>query len=188
MRGSAAGHWWFGGGGCCSGCWKFRIKARAVLKYFQIIFFSKFRNNLNECSQCSSLCWHHHSNLHRPICNCQYSDYHHSSYHPTIQMVYILCTHNPTRVIKKYVVYMKIKLKKVSYCAVSIPSLGIIEATSSTIPVAIGIVVFIITPHIIGPARGSTAICRWGCSGWWCSCCWRWGGCWTGWSSSTLYN
>jgi hypothetical protein len=55
------------------------------------------------------------------------------------------------KVSKINVVYVKIKRKKVPYSAVIIPSLGFIVATSSTVKVAIGIVVFIITPFIIGP-------------------------------------
>merc|ERR1719330_647363 len=70
-------------------------------------------------------------------------------------------------------------------CAVIIPSLGFIVATSSTIIVAISIVVFIITPFIIGPLWGSTTILRWGCSAWWCSGGWWWGGRWSWWRGSS---
>ena len=61
-------------------------------------------------------------------------------------------------IIKNNVVYIKIKGKENTYFAVIIPSLGFIEATSSTIIVAISIVVFIITPHIIGPLWGTTTL------------------------------
>jgi hypothetical protein len=94
------------------------------------------------------------------------------------------------KVSKINMVYIKIKSKKNTYFAVTIPSVVFIKATSSTVKVAIGIIVFIITPHIIGPLWGSTTILRWGCSAWWCSGGWWWGGCWSWWrgSSSTLNN
>ena len=65
----------------------------------------------------------------------------------------------------------------------------VVETASSTIIIAISIVVFIVTPLVISPLRGSTSCWRWGCS-----CGGRWGSGWSwGWgstsaSSSILYN
>merc|ERR1719237_398984 len=52
--------------------------------------------------------------------------------------------------------------------AIGVPSIVIIKATSSTIPIAFGIIVLVIAPLILSPTMGSTTF-RW-CNGGGCSC------------------
>merc|ERR1711935_315250 len=48
-------------------------------------------------------------------------------------------------------------LNTLTIFAIGVPSTIIIQTASSTIPIAFGIVVLVITPLILGPTRGSTA-------------------------------
>ena len=142
-----------------------------------------FRNNFSEYSQSSSLCWHHHSNLLHPIYNFRYWDHHHKSYLHASQLVCTLDIHNPVKIFHCIMQKSNRKFIEIQYFAIVVPSTVIIKATSSTIPIAFGIVVLVITPLILRPTRGSTAF--WWCNGGGCSCgccgccccgsgCWKW--------------